>query len=224
MRSPSPESNSVLREGESADREPTSRTMGESRPAKATKEDRVQELEELFRIRQQLEMQRAGSMFDKTPEEANRLDEVVYEMLRAIKTKYDTTPNISAEERTVDIAALVDMRNGLTATFRGLEEVRKNVAQGIDDLREFEANRKAIAEHQKREKEEKSLLFQLKSFFAPKEPTPIAVSKKVGKKVELVRLDPESEDHLARLKKRHEELSDVMREVEDGISFLRAKK
>lgn len=205
---------------EGLSRETKAPSMRRAEP-RVVEEDRIREFEEQFRVRQQMEAKMAEGMLGKISEGSNKMDETAYEMLRALKEKYDSRSDISPEERERDLATLMGVRNGLTSVFRNIDLVSEKVTKGVKERRKLEMLKRDMAERKQREAEEASLWGRIKSVFAPKEPTPIAISGKRGRQVELVRVDDESEQYLQRLKKRRDELTDVMEEVENGIKYLR---
>jgi len=206
--------------GETQQREPKLPTLRRAKPP-VVSEDRIREIEGFFRIRQQVEAQMVDGMLGQLSAGPDQMDEVVYDMLRALKDKYDKTPDVSSEERQKDLSALLEVRNGLTAVFRKIDLVRDRVAKGIKERRKMELVKMELEERRKREAEEASLWGRIKSVFAPREPTPIAISGKRGRQIELVKVDDESEQCLKRLKERRDELSMVMEEVDEAMKFLR---
>ena len=180
-------------------------------------------IEQLFRVRQQLEAHVAEGMLGQLQNGRDQMDSIVYDMLNLLKVKYDETPDFTAEDVVRDVEILNTMRNGLTEVFRKIDVVYAKVARGIAERQRLEIAKAELEERKQNEAEQASVWGRIKSVFLPPGPTPIAISGKRGKKVELVRTDDQSQQYLDQLKKRRDDLSELMEEVDEGLKFLRSK-
>ncbi len=147
---------------------------------------------------------------------ATRVDALLVE----ISARQEHGPTKAAAE--VDLETLSAVRNRLVVCYTRLDELWSSIDKGIRTRKRIEITKKSHEEAVRAEKEARSFLGMMKSLVSSFAPTPMAVSPKKGREVELLVMEDENDQELKKLTRQKEKIAALQRNLEDAMSGIRA--
>ncbi|MBP7134112.1 hypothetical protein KBA73_02745 [Patescibacteria group bacterium] len=121
----------------------------------------------------------------------------------------------------VDLETLAIVRNRLVVCYARLDELWSSIDKGIRTRKRIEITKKSHEEAVRAEKEARSFLGMMKSLVSSLAPTPMAVSPKKGREVELLVMEDENDQELKTLTHQKEKIAALQRNLEDAMSQIR---